>query len=811
MNDIGVQEAWKQTRGNSDIIVAVIDTGVDYTHEDLAPNLWRNINEIAENGIDDDNNGYVDDIRGWDFGGLSGTADNNPKEDRADHGTLVAGLASAVTNNGIGIASIGYKSKLMAVKASQDDIRSESGTALVAYGYDGIIYAADNGAKIINCSWGSNSYSLAAQAVIDYAVSKGALIVAAAGNDNASQGFYPAGFDGVLSVAATDNSDTRAWFSNYGNKIDVCAPGVNVYSTWQDSPFYHTTSGTSLSSPIAAGLAALVVNQFPNFTPLQIGEQIRVNSDNIDNVNLNFIKQLGYGRINAYKALTNANSKSVRISDIAFIEIGDDDGIFESGESVKIVPTFTNYLDPLVNLTAILSSDNPNVEIVNSGGNIGAISTLQTKSVSPDFYLINIPNNAEDNVDINLLLTLEDGTYQDFEWITLNINPTYEIQSTENLSITFTSTGSIGFDDYPTNLKGNGLRYKNGPNVMFEGALLYGTSENTIVSSARNVDGDKDNDFLLITPIKTILSGGIADKQTIAKFNDANASPKSLGIETEFSSYSYSDIEDADYMFVRYSLTNTTDNVIDSFHIGQYWDFDIDENSYDDDMAAYDVVNNFGYVFDSGNSANPISTYVGLALLSEGTTSYFAMNDKGEGNPTISWDGFSDFEKWTALTSEMNHTLTGPNDISVVISGGPYSLIPNVKQDFDFLIAAGDDLENLTQSVIRAKQKYAEALTDIKFVDEAISENFELKQNYPNPFNPTTIINYTIPASPISGLITLKIYDVLGKEVVSLVNQQQQPGNYEISFNANNLSSGVYYYQLKAGNFIQTKKLILLK
>ncbi|MCB9258433.1 MAG: S8 family serine peptidase [Ignavibacteriales bacterium] len=121
---INAKQAWDINQGSEDVIIAIVDTGIDWLHEDLADNIWNNPGEIDNNGIDDDGNGYIDDIRGWDFGGLSGTPDNNPNEDRADHGTHVAGLASAVTNNGIGIASIGFNTKLMAVKTSIDNIRN---------------------------------------------------------------------------------------------------------------------------------------------------------------------------------------------------------------------------------------------------------------------------------------------------------------------------------------------------------------------------------------------------------------------------------------------------------------------------------------------------------------------------------------------------------------------------------------------------------------------------------------------------------------------------------------------------------------
>ena len=818
LNIIKASEAWDINTGNEKIIIAIVDTGIDWEHPDLADNIWINTDEIDNNGIDDDNNGFIDDIRGWDFGGLNGTSDNNPKEDRADHGTLVAGLASAVTNNEVGIASIGYKSKLMSVKTAQDDIRSESGLALVAYGYEGITYAADNGAKIINCSWGSSNYSNAAQAVIDYAISKGALVVAAAGNDNSSAGFYPANYNGVLSVAGTNNSDIKASWSNYGTKIDVCAPGVNVYSTWQNDPFYISADGTSLSSPITAGLAALVANQFPAFSPLQIAEQIRVNSDNIDNNNLLYKNLLGAGRINAFKALTNTNSKSVRITDIEFTEIGDGDGIYESGETINISPTLSNYLSAISNLNVTIETENQNLQFLKNGGNVGSLFTLQNFNTSADFFSIAVNENAQENVDINLKLVYSDNDYQDFEWITISINPTYEIQTTENLSITFTSSGSIGFDDYPTNLKGNGLRYKDGPNILFESSLIYGTSLSSIENCARNADGDKDLDFSVVTPIKVNKNGDIADKEGYAVFNDAIASPKSLGIETEFFTYSFSD--NSDYMIVRYALTNKTNVNIENFYIGQYWDFDIDDTSYDDDMVAYNIEKDFGYAYD--NDGDPLSTHIGLAVLSEDTKNFFAMNDKGQGNPTISWDGFTDTEKWTSLTSGKTFSSTGPNDISLVISAGPATLYPNIKKNFDFLIAAGDDLEKLTQTVITAKQKYNDVLTTISYSNEIIPENFELFQNYPNPFNPTTKIKYTVPANSNEYIksnkldlnrntVTLKVYDILGKEIKTLVNQKQNPGIYEINFDALNLTSGVYFYKLTSGSFSSIKKMILLR
>jgi len=702
----------------------------------------------------------------------------------------------------------------MAVKTSEDDIRDESNHALISYGYEGIVYAVDNGAKIINCSWGGNSFSNTEQAVIDYAVSKGALIVAAAGNDNSSDNFYPADYQGVLSVAATDSLDIRAYFSNYGTHIDVCSPGVEIYSTWKTNPYYISADGTSLASPIVAGLAALVANQFPSYTGLQIGEQIRVNTDNIDDKNPNYTQLLGTGRINAYQSLINSSSKSVRISNTNFSEVGDGDGLYESGETIDISPTFTNYLNSLSNLIVTLESDNSNVQIIKAGGTISSLSTLQTIETNSDFFSIKINSNAADNIDVKFKIVYQTDNYQDFEWITVLINPVYDIQTTDNLSITFTSNGSIGFDDYPTNLKGTGIKYKEGPNLLFEGALLYGTSDSTIVNCARDVDGNKDKDFSIVNPIKTISSNPNIDMEKFAEFNDENANPKSLGVETKFYSYSFKNIEDADYMFVRYAMNNKSTDTLKNFYIGQFFDFDINDTSYYDDMVNYDSLNGFGYVYD--DNGDPVTTNIGLAFLSQGKQGFFAMDAEGISNPTIAYDGFTDKEKWISLTSGLKYKSSGPNDISLVISGGPFTLLPNVNHNFDFLIACGDNLESLTQNVLKAKQKYNNVLTDIKIFSEETPTQFELYQNYPNPFNPATTIDYSIPnvMDVKFASITntrLIIYDILGREVATLVNAKQNPGSYSVIFDASNLSSGIYFYKLSYGDLVLIKKMIFLK
>ena len=298
--DIDAPEAWEITKGSKEIVIAVIDTGVDYNHPDLSSNIWINENEIPNNGIDDDRNGYIDDIKGWDFK----ENDNDPMDEKQDnqhsgHGTFCAGLISAVGNNSKGISGINWNSKIMSIKTPLHS----------TYISEAITYAADNGADVISMSYGGYSYSELQKDALDYAYNKGIVLVASAGNDNNSRLHYPSGYKNVISVAATDSNDNKAEFSNYGPWIDFAAPGVDLLSLRAEGTDmygnetnifdekYYIGSGTSFASPFVAGLAGLLLSYNNTFTPDMIKTII---SNSVDNSTSKY--NIG-GRINAHKAL----------------------------------------------------------------------------------------------------------------------------------------------------------------------------------------------------------------------------------------------------------------------------------------------------------------------------------------------------------------------------------------------------------------------------------------------------------------------------------------------------------------------------
>jgi hypothetical protein len=257
--DIDIVDAWRVFTGSRRVIIGVIDTGIDYLHPDLAPNIWRNDGEIEGNGIDDDRNGYVDDYRGWNF-----VADTNDPMDRYAHGTQIAGIIGALVDNRIGIAGINHYVSLLACKGLSD-----YGTGFSSDLSAAVYYAVDNGAAVINASWGSFQYAQVTRDAIAYAERHNVLFVAAAGNkltDTDQRPFYPASYSlsNIVSVAASDSNDLRSHFTNYGyTTVDLFAPGSEIISTTAGGG-YLSNNGTSLSAPCVAGALGLMIGCSPD-------------------------------------------------------------------------------------------------------------------------------------------------------------------------------------------------------------------------------------------------------------------------------------------------------------------------------------------------------------------------------------------------------------------------------------------------------------------------------------------------------------------------------------------------------------------
>jgi subtilisin family serine protease len=343
--DMDMPEAWDGQTGDADVVVAVLDTGVRYFHKDLGGsgvsysnpsgaegNMWINTAERdGTSDADDDGNGYVDDWIGWDFVNganscWSGEDCDDPDNDPRDfngHGTHCAGNVAAITNNGYAVAGPagGWGSgsqqaaadgvRIMALRVgwSADYYGSEVGYVRMDYVAEALYYAADNGANIASCSWeSSNTGGLAA--AVDYFLNSGGILFKAAGNDDSSSADYMCGRGDVICVAATDEDDCKAEFSNYGSWVKLSAPGVDIYSLYhlhsdEDTDYMAQSSGTSMATPLAAGVAALVWSAHPSWTAQEVEDKLLASADAIDSLtcNADYAGELGSGRINAYQAI----------------------------------------------------------------------------------------------------------------------------------------------------------------------------------------------------------------------------------------------------------------------------------------------------------------------------------------------------------------------------------------------------------------------------------------------------------------------------------------------------------------------------
>ncbi|GBD97838.1 thermophilic serine proteinase precursor [bacterium BMS3Abin06] len=324
--DIDAPEAWDLTTGSGSVVIAVVDTGVDYNHTDLNSNIWTNTGETnCSDGIDNDANGYVDDCRGWDFA----NNDNNPMDDN-NHGTHVSGTIAAEGNNANGVTGVNWTASIMPLK-----FLDANGSGSTANAISAILYANANGADVISNSWGGGGYSQALKDAID---ASPAVVVCAAGNDgtnNDSIAHYPSNYTSVnlISVAATTDTDGLASFSNYGvTSVDIGAPGVSIYSTVRNNG-YASYSGTSMATPHVSGVAGLVKALNPAFSNLEIRSRVLNTADPINSLSG---KVATGGRLNAYNALTGV----VTAPDISATPPNKDFGTATVG-SVSAVQVFT--------------------------------------------------------------------------------------------------------------------------------------------------------------------------------------------------------------------------------------------------------------------------------------------------------------------------------------------------------------------------------------------------------------------------------------------------------------------------------------
>lgn len=691
---IKAYEGWDIDQSDSTMVIGIVDTGVNMDHEDLGNIAYNFLDPV--NGVDDDGDGYIDNYFGWDIA----DNDNDPTADGNPHGTAVTGMAAAKTNNEIGIAGIGFKSKFLPVKIGETSSRQ------LVNEYEGIIYAADHGCKVINLSWGgAGSLSKFGQDIINYAVlEKDVVVVAAAGNTHKELNFYPSSFENVLSVGATNNQDNLAPWATYSHFIDIMAPGDKVFTT-KNNGNYGTTTGSSFSAPLVSGAAALVRSHFPELSALQVIEQLRVTADDISDVgsNMDYYGMMGKGRLNVRNALSNTISPSIRLSNILY-NTSYAQLVF-AGDSVHMKLTFTNYLRDAENVTITISNPSANISweidpiIV-----IGKLSTLESYQTDETELIFTLNQDVVPGDRLLFRVDFVGNNYVDFQYFEIFVTPEFIDISDGNLIATITSDGDIGYD-LPMVHNGNGISYKEKFIATNAGLIISLDSTHVLDNVINDFDAfTKDQDFVTETHIKPY-QNSIADHDYRSVFKPIDTLASSLNIKVEQKILAWNNDTNDGYLIFEYRIVNTGDTVLAGINAGLFADWDLGQ--YQSNAAKWDTVDNFGYVFNK--SSNDL--FSGIALLSNQSKTHFAIDLISQNGNVADLDTvFDDKLKYKFLTFDSLKNEAGflgaGNDVAQIIGGKGIDIAPKQGIKIAFAMLASRSLDGLKSALNMAKSNY---------------------------------------------------------------------------------------------------------
>lgn len=792
---INMYNAWDIWKGDSNTVVGIVDSGTDWDHPDLAGAIKYNWNDLID-GIDNDNDGFTDNFRGWDIS----ENDNDPMVVNSDHGSHVSGCAAAVVDNAVGVAGPAFRCKFLPVKVSLDASFSS-----IDNGYDGIVYAADHGANVINCSWGrTGGISQFEQDVITYAtIDMNALVVAASGNDGVEGDHYPSSYKYVLSVGATTSTDSKAGFSNYGYAIDVCAPGNQIYSTvFNDT--YTAYSGTSMASPIAAGCAALVKSRFPWMNALQVGEQLRITCDDIYSASGNtaYRNKLGKGRVNLYAAVTDSVSPGVVVQDLHITDNQDD--VFVVGDTLDLTGIFKNLLRPTTNLVCSLSTTNTAVTVLSSTFNAGVLNMMDTVANSANPFKVVINPSAGSNTEVRFKITMQDGAWSDFYAFILTVNVDYINIAINDVATSITSKGLIGYNA-SQQAGGIGFTYMGGATILYEMGLMVGATGTQVSDDVRGDGAGYDEDFASVLNVSGQEPGVYSDFDAFGKFRDnglTSATPISVFVTHR--AFAWMAAADRKYIIVEYNIKNTSGGSLSNLYAGLFADWDIP--AYANNKCSVDNSRKMGYAW----STDAAGLYAGMKLLTPGAFNNYSIDNISGGNGGLDmFDGYSNADKYLSLSTFRQDGGTSAatgNDIIQIVSSGPFNLANNDSVTVAFALIAGEDLSMIQASADAAQVRYDNLMTSL--VEIPMAGAFSMSQSYPNPAREQSVVTFVLPQP---GTTELSIYNTLGEKVQTVLSEKLNGGKYSVTVDVSKLTAGNYFYRLQSGINMKTLPLTIVK
>ncbi len=756
---IDAPEAWEITQSDTSILVAALDTGIDWNHPDLIDNIWVNPGEDIDDNhypvdttlgfmdvpgtfgdwdqLDNDNNGFINDYIGWDFvtsasvvpGEDGNTPDNNPM-DFNGHGTGCYGAMAARTNNSVGGASIAFKSRMISLRCGYTSTDGTGRTSLTAAA-GALAYAVDKGAQIVNMSFGGDSETQFMNNAIQNAWNNNLLLFGAAGNDAVSDRHYPADYDNVISVAALNSDGSRASFSNWGNWVDIAAPGVSCFTPWFDDS-YDSWQGTSVACPIAAGVGALVISMFPEEDNSLWSQYIIETTDPLSTDH-----PVGSGRVNAYQAITQFYWPELTIESW---NISDPDGNGHPDIDEEIEVTFEVSNEPgwqdALAVTASLEFSREGVDFGTQSITLGNITAGSSANNYDNPLTFTVPEGSLDgefNV-LSLIISCDPNEYQVGESAKLMLG-TPEI-------IFVDDDGGESYDQYITeNLDAEFYNYFHWDNAVLASGPSgdYLSQYDGIIWMTGDVENPLSNDE--ISALQTAMDNG-ADLFLFGQTLDDQLSGTSF----------YSD-----YLFAQ-SGSGSTQNALDAV---------ADAGGPVIDGSSLLIVGPGG----ANNSTNPDV----IDPISPAVSAYTYFGGSNTG--AVYYENDTRKHMYCAFAFEAVSGASSTTSRADVLHA--------VVTDWWGL----DDVEDTEHGTV-------------------IPSDFAISSVFPNPFNPTTTLQVDVP---LTSEIRLAVFDILGREVATLHQGRLSAGTHAFTWSAYEMASGVYFAVMEANGVRNVSRLVLTK
>lgn len=746
LNNINAFNAWDNDKGNNTMIIGITDDSFELTHGDLTGKSVAGY-DVA--------NGDAD---------VSGTT---------AHGTQVAGVAVANTNNSLGIAGVGYDCRFMPIKVSTD-----ASPTSYAYGMQGVWYAAQNGCKVINMSWGRvGSPSRFEQDVLRAAVEQyDVVLVAAGGNDGTENLYYPAAYsEYVLAVAGTDAADNRWSNATLNEKMGIAAPADNIYTTTTGNAYFYA-SGTSFATPMVSATAALLRLKYPTWKASQIIAQLKATA-RVANAQTSFEGKMGAGILDMHNALENNTKKYLSIQ-AAWLNKGVSNG------TQNLLLQLSNQLNPTTNLQATLSTTSPHITIIDNQVALGSLATLQSMVTQTDVFTLQISPSIPNNTVVVFQVTFQDGGTLHTEYLRFILPDTKTLSlSVNQIALAVDEKGNTNpyNPNSPTEI---GFRYKN-QQLLSESGIVIATSSSKISNTLRENTTTTTQSF---TKLKNIAYNSLSNstfQEIHAQYEDITNNADRLLIEVFSKIYAWKEAPNDKFAIIELQVKNVGNTTLNNIYTGFFANWNI--QNYLTNKADYEVSRRLGYAYHTGG------IYAGIVLLSTQTPHFYAIdNDGSNGSININND-FTKAEKFQTISSGIARSQAGGvsgSDVATIIAAQIPSLAVGETQTVAFAWVVGDNLTDLQTQATAAQNKFKE----VKTATAPTFSTLQICQGTSLTISPNggSLFNfYTAP--PPSGLIASKVRSLRLNNITqnTTLYISNADSLYESQANTLNIQSGL--------------------